>query len=66
MKNRDELFGINLGQALRYVTGDKVYYQRRTENYYNGPVTVIGQENQQVLIKHGCLHTRECTCVDYA
>ena len=56
MRISDELFGIKLGQVLfhlQYVIGDNVYYKRRTDDYWKGPATVIGQENQQVLIKHG-------------
>ena len=33
---------VRTRSEVKYVTGDKVYYKRR-----KGPVTVIGQENQQ-------------------
>ena len=29
---------------VKYVTGDKTYYKSRTDDYWKGPATVIGQQ----------------------
>ena len=44
---------VRTSSELKYVTGDEVYYRIRTDDYWKGPVTVIGQENQKILINHG-------------
>ena len=49
---------VRTSSEVKYVTGDKVYYKRWTDDYWKRPVTVIGQENQQVLIKHGSTYQR--------
>ena len=36
-----------------FETGDKVYYRKDSKNQWQGPATVIGQENKVVFIKHG-------------
>ena len=36
-----------------FETGDKVYYRKDNKNHWQGPATVIGQENKVVFIKHG-------------
>ena len=33
--------------------GDKVYYKRNNDRRWKGPASVIGQENKNVIIKHG-------------
>ena len=38
------------------------YYKKWTDNYWKGPATLIGQENQQVLIKHGSTYQRMHLC----
>ena len=38
---------------MKYFTGDIVYYKRNNSNEWKGPGTVIGQDRQQVLVKHG-------------
>ena len=43
---------------VKYITGDKTYYKRRTDDYWKRPATVIGQKNQQVLVKHGFTYQR--------
>ena len=40
-----------------------MYYKRQTDDYWKGPATVIGQENQQVLIKHGFKYQRMHPCM---
>ena len=45
-----------------YVTGDKVYYKRVDSRRWKGPGTVIGQEGQQVLVKHGGVYIRVHPC----
>ena len=47
---------------VKYITGDELYYMRQTDDYWKGPATVIGQENQQVLIKHGSTYHRMHLC----
>ena len=44
------------------VTDDKAYYRRQTDDYWKGPATVIGQENQQVLIKHVSAYQKMHPC----
>ena len=41
------------------MTGDSVFYKRNNSNEWKGPGTVIGQDGQQVLVKHG---SNICTC----
>ena len=45
-----------------YTTGDKVYYKRAAEIKWRGPGTVIGQDGQQVLVKHGGVYVRGHPC----
>ena len=53
---------IRASSEVKYVTGDKVYYKRQTDDYWKGPTTVYGQENYQFLIKHGSTYQRRCRC----
>ena len=46
----------------RYVTGDKVYYKRAADKNWKGPGTVLGQDGQQVLVKHGGVYVRVHPC----
>ena len=46
----------------KFVTGDSVFYKRETSNKWFGPGSVIGQEGQQVLIKHGSTYVRVHPC----
>ena len=48
--------------GIRYITGDQVYYKRRSDNTWKGPAAVIGQESQQVLVKHGSTYVRMHPC----
>ena len=47
---------------VKYFTGDIVYYKRNNSNEWKGPGTVIGQDGQQVLVKHGgsCVRVHLC------
>ena len=47
---------------VKYVTGDKVYYKRATEVRWRGPAVVLGQDGQQVLVKHGGTYVRVHPC----
>ena len=49
---------VRRSSEVKYVTGDKVYHKRQTDDYWKGPATVTGQENQQVLIKHESTYQR--------
>ncbi|CAF2215336.1 unnamed protein product [Rotaria magnacalcarata] len=42
----------------QFVNGDLVYYKRNNFTEWKGPGTVIGSENQQVLVKHGGTYVR--------
>ena len=53
---------IRASSEVKYVTGDKVYYKRQTDDYCKGPTAVYGQENHQILIKHGSTYQRRCRC----
>ena len=47
---------------IKYFTGDNIYYKRNDSNLWKGPATVIGQDNQQVLVKHGSVYVRVHPC----
>ena len=47
---------------IKYFTGDKVYYMRRSKNKWQGPAVVLGQDGQQVLVKHGGIYIRVHPC----
>ena len=47
---------------VKYFTGDIVYYKRNNSNEWKGPGTVIGQDGQQVLVKHGGSYVRVHPC----
>ena len=47
---------------IKYVTGDRVYYKRLNEIKWQGPATVLGQDGQQVLVKHGGVYVRVHPC----
>ena len=46
----------------KYFTGDSVYYKRADSRKWKGPGKVIGQDGQQVLIKHGGTYVRVHPC----
>ena len=45
-----------------YVNGDKVYYIHRDDTKWRAPAIVLGQDGQQILLKHGgfYFHTHHC------
>ena len=47
---------------VKYVTGDSVYYKRKDSKEWRGPGKVIGQDGQQVLVKHGSTYVRVHPC----
>ena len=44
---------IRTSGAIRYITGDFVYYKRADSREWRGPAKVFGQDVQQMLIKNG-------------
>ena len=47
---------------IKYLTGDSVYYKRDSSSAWHGPGKVLGQDGQQVLIKHGSYYVRAHPC----
>ena len=47
---------------LIYNTGDLVYYKRKDNLNCKGPASVIEQDGQQVLVKHGSRYIRIHPC----
>ena len=40
------------------MTGDQVYFKRANSREWHGPATVLGQDEQQVLVKSGSTYIR--------
>ena len=53
---------IRTSGDIKYVTGDKVYYKRAAETRWRGPAVFLGQDGQQVLVKHGGTYVRVHPC----
>ena len=53
---------IRTSGGSRFYTNDKVYYKRMDSKHWKGPGTVLGQDNKQVLIKHGGVYVRVHPC----
>ena len=55
----------NIRTNVKYITGDKVYYKRANDRRWKGLASVLGQDGQQVLVKHGshyiCVHPSRLT-----
>ena len=49
---------IRTSQDTKYYSDDLVYYKQKDNNYWKGPGTVIGQDRQQVLVKHSSSYVR--------
>ena len=47
---------------VHYLTGDSVYYKRASSQKWHGPGRVLGQDGQQVLVKHGSVYIRVHPC----
>ena len=55
-------YNIRTSGDVKYYTGDKVYYKRLNSQQWKGPATVLGQDGQQVLVKHGGVYVRVHPC----
>lgn len=53
---------VRTSTEQKYVTNDKVYYKRLDSKVWKGPATVLGQDGQQVLVKHGGVYVRVHPC----
>ena len=53
---------IRTSGDIKYVTGDQVYYKRKDSEEWHGPGSVLGQDGQQILIKHGSYYVRVHPC----
>ena len=53
---------MNSKNQTKFITGDSVYYKRVDSRKWKGPGKVIGQDGQQVLIKHGGVYVRVHPC----
>ena len=47
---------------VKYINGDSVYYKRLNNHGWHGPAKVLGQDGQQVLVKHGGSYVRVHPC----
>ena len=47
---------------MRIHYGDKVYYKRANDRPWNGLTSILGEDNQQVLVKHGSHYIRIYPC----
>ena len=47
---------------VKFITGDKVYYKRANDKRWKSPATVLGQDGQSVLVKHGSHYIRVHLC----
>ena len=53
---------IRTSSDTKYVSGDLVYYKRKDNSAWHGPGTVLGQDGQQILIKHSSYYVRVHPC----
>ena len=53
---------IRTSGDAKYITGDIVYYKRANDRRWKGPASVLGQDGQQVLVKHGSHYIRVHPC----
>ena len=53
---------VRTSSDIKYFTGDKVYYKRLGKIKWKGPGVVLGQDGQQVLVKHGGIYVRVHPC----
>ena len=44
---------VSHSQDSLVLTGDNVYYKRVSDSKWHGPATILGQDGQQVLLRHG-------------
>ena len=57
---------VRTANDAMYVNGNKVYHIHRGDTKWRGPAIVLGQDGQQILLKHGgfYVHTHRC-CVQH-
>lgn len=48
--------------GVKFCNGDVVFYKRKDRKEWKGPGVVIGQEGQEVLVKHGSYYVRVHPC----
>ena len=53
---------VRPSQNSRYLTGDSVFYKRNDSHRWRGPGNVLGQDGQQILIRHGGVYIRAHPC----
>ena len=53
---------VRTSSDKKFLTGDSVYYKKANERCWRGPGKVLGQDGQQVLIKHGSTYVRCHPC----
>ena len=53
---------IRTSGDAKFITGNKVYYKRANDRRWKGPASVLGQDGQQVLVKHGSYHIHVHPC----
>ena len=47
---------------VKYSNGDRIYYRRKNFKGWKGPATVLGQDGQFVLVRHGRAYFRVHPC----
>ena len=55
-------YNISHSQDSPVLTGDNVYYKRAPDSQWRGLDTEIGQDGQQVLLKHGGFYIQVHPC----
>ena len=53
---------IRTSGDAKFITGNKVYYKRANDRRWKGLASVLGQDGQQVLVKHGSHYIRVHPC----
>ena len=53
---------VRTSEDIKYIIGDSVYFQCARERQWRGPGKVLGQDEQQVLVKYGSSYIRVHPC----
>ena len=53
---------IRLSRDTKFISGDSVYFKRANKKWWKGPGKVLGQDQQQVLVKHGSYYVHVHPC----
>jgi len=53
---------IRTSGDIKYFSGDTVLYKRAANSGWHGPAKVLGQDGQQVMLKHGSFYVRVHPC----